>query len=1216
MKAPFDVALTAPHGAPPLDGDDGASAAAPPSSLSPDRVAAAATTVVLANMPLSRVLAVPGRPDLLTHVFRRTPPMATYLVAFVLAAPDRDSGNPLGSSRNDGEPALSFVEKQCELPLGQAAADALARRARAVARGLGGAAAHEEDEDDNTEAFWGPDRAVSTSGGPRSVPIRVFGPGGADAAARRLTVALGAACSALQAFEQVLGVPFALPKLDLVAVPNFAAGAMENWGLMLFRESALLVGSAELDPAEDAGRAAAAAGGSDADAAQAFRVASTVAHEVAHQWFGNLVTLSDWTELWLNEGFATYFENVGAAHFRPEFGYFDFFQTASAAEALREDAEATSHPLSLTRPPKSAAEVDDWFDSLSYDKGASVLRMLRAWLSRAAPARGVAAAASDGDEEEEEAGGWSSALSAAGGANSNGGGLLAPPRGPAQTLRRLRRRLQGAPDPAAAAASTASANPPPLDGWSAVPEFGLDGKGRPRKGSEAARPIPETELSATAPGGGGAPDPFLSSVRLYLRRRAFRASDYTSLWGAFEDATGGLPVGRWMRAWTLRRNFPVLVAAEVPPADPSDGGDGDPASAFSLAQALWPVRVEQEPHHSLPAFRTGRPPSPDYYCNDMTDDVAEAAWWVPLAWQEGALPPLLGEEEGNQAVATAKPTTAKKEEDPWASPLSVPDPGRARWQQVTKCASRLAGAALPQPPRAALAPGLRGGGNSNGTDARVRAPVDPRTGNRRFVLLNSGRYGYYRTNYTAQLWEALADAAADPRALSAVDLAGLLSDSSALSDARMLSPAVLLRLAAALGRRSTFALTPGRNNGGTWVLEDLDDGDDAAAPLAPPPPPLPLEHAPWAAAAEALSSLRVLLDTAGLREPRWARCASDLKAFVLRNVTGPAVKAHDLARLLGPPEEAAALDRRESAGGSEAVVRPAGSASSSSSSSSSGYMPYPASTFHSVVPIGTRLIRPRVLLLAGEMGDRALALAARDRLLEATADAAAEAKAAAASGGGTSGAGASAPPPPLAARKAAAAARRAFVPDVAAAAYWLAVSSGDAEAYGRARLMYAGADAADLERAQAALAAAPSPEKAAATLAMALDPRLTKSQDAPRLVQAVGNQGGARLAAAWEFLFAREGGGRLFKRFSGGGAGYALGSKIKPLARLVADNGASLPRLEAFAKAHADALSPSFVDVAREAAARHEDWLQAQGGRACAWLREEVGGGGASSGGR
>jgi hypothetical protein len=1203
---------------------------------------------VLGNMPAAEVRGVPGRPDLLTHVFSRTPPMSTYLVAFVLASPS-SSGSSSSSVAVPDEPALAYVEKQCDLPLPQAAADALARRAAAVASG------RDASEDDNAQAFWGPDRGLPTRGrgaASRSVPVRVFGPGGADAAARRLGVALGAACAALQAYEQVLGVPFALPKLDLVAIPNFGAGAMENWGLMLFRESALLVGSASEDGAADAAAAATRAGGGDNDAAQAFRVASTVAHETAHQWFGNLVTLADWTELWLNEGFATYFENVGAAHFRPEYGYFDFFLPGSAAEAFEQDGDAAaSRPLSVARSPSSGSEVDDWFDSISYDKGASVLRMLRAWMNRAAPARGVAVGGGEGEEGEE----GGDATSAAGGSNSNGAGLLSPPRGPAQTMRRRRRLLgSGAATPASAPSSSQLQPQAQQERWSSLPAFGLDDRGNPARGYDDAKPLPETELSATAPGGGGTADPFLSAVRLYLRRRAFRAADYTALWGAFDDSVASetgepgsgstsRPISRRMRAWTLRRDFPVVVAAEVPPPDPTDGGDGDPSSAFSRAQALWPVRVEQEPFHSLPAFRTGKPPSPDYYCNDMTDDVSEASWWLPVAWQEGSLPPTTGALPASAAASSPSAAgTAAAADASATGALSTPDPGRARWQELSRCAGQLAGAKLPQPPTEALAPGLKGGGNSNGTDAAVSAPVDPSTGNRRFVLLNSGRYGYYRTNYTAQLWEALADAAADPRALAAVDLAGLVDDAAALSGARMLSPVVLLRLVSALGLRSTFALTPGQGSGGTWLMPlmpsgvgeegvEKEGGEDSTAAAALLPPPLPLEYAPWAAAAKALSELRVLLDTAGLREPRWSRCADDLKRFARRNVTGPAVRAHGLEALLASRERAAELDGRESAGGGEARVgRESGGAAASppSSSSSTGYMPYPASSSHSVVPIGTRLIRPRILLLAGEMGDTALAATARERLLDATADAAAEAEAAGwrwqSAGGDAAGAStaASSPaPPPLAARKAAAAARRAFVPDAAAAALWLAASGAGSsggstssskkaadDAYARLRLVYAGSDAADLERAQAALAADPSPERAAATLRMALDPRLTKTQDAARLVSAVGAQGGARLAAAWEFLFSREGGGRLFARFSGGGAAYSLGNRLKPLARLMADNGAALPRLEAFAKQHRGGVPPSLVDVARESTARHEDWLQAQGGRMCAWLRAEVGG--------
>lgn len=93
--------------------------------------------------------------------------------------------------------------------------------------------------------------------------------------------------STLQYFERFFETSYALNKLDLISIPNFVAGAMENWGCITFREEYLLVSQ-------------------DSSTKHKQRVAYVIAHEIAHQWFGNLVTLSTWNDLWLNEGFATW----------------------------------------------------------------------------------------------------------------------------------------------------------------------------------------------------------------------------------------------------------------------------------------------------------------------------------------------------------------------------------------------------------------------------------------------------------------------------------------------------------------------------------------------------------------------------------------------------------------------------------------------------------------------------------------------------------------------------------------------------------------------------------------------------------------------------------------------------------------------------------------------------------------------------------------------
>ncbi|CAG5120980.1 unnamed protein product, partial [Candidula unifasciata] len=173
-------------------------------------------------------------------------------------------------------------------------------------------------------------------------------------------VALKAAVTILDYYSSFFGTPYPLPKQDLVAIPNFGAGAMENWGLILFRESSLL-----FDP-------------DISTASSREAVVTTVAHELAHQWFGNLVTMKWWNDLWLNEGFATFVENnIGTDIVDSTFRKKDSAM-ANYLEVMSQDSLMSSHPIAVSVSDPS--EIDSVFDKISYDKGSAVIRMLQHFL--------------------------------------------------------------------------------------------------------------------------------------------------------------------------------------------------------------------------------------------------------------------------------------------------------------------------------------------------------------------------------------------------------------------------------------------------------------------------------------------------------------------------------------------------------------------------------------------------------------------------------------------------------------------------------------------------------------------------------------------------------------------------------------------------------------------------------------------------------------------
>ncbi|CUR52346.1 Membrane alanine aminopeptidase N [Nitrosotalea devaniterrae] len=160
----------------------------------------------------------------------------------------------------------------------------------------------------------------------------------------------------LSYFEKYFKISYPLPKLDMIAIPDFASGAMENWGAITFRETILLY-----DPKT-----------SSTETKQ--HIAEVIAHEIAHQWFGNLVTMKWWNDLWLNESFATFMATKAVDALYPEWDFWDQFLISEMIGGLSLDSLKSSHPIDV--PVKSPSDVRQIFDEISYNKGGCVLMML------------------------------------------------------------------------------------------------------------------------------------------------------------------------------------------------------------------------------------------------------------------------------------------------------------------------------------------------------------------------------------------------------------------------------------------------------------------------------------------------------------------------------------------------------------------------------------------------------------------------------------------------------------------------------------------------------------------------------------------------------------------------------------------------------------------------------------------------------------------------
>ncbi|KAL5018116.1 hypothetical protein ScPMuIL_003838 [Solemya velum] len=168
--------------------------------------------------------------------------------------------------------------------------------------------------------------------------------------------ALEVANHTISLYTELFNVTYPLPKLDMIAIPDFISGAMEHWGLITYREVNMLYDERE------------------ASSNNKQRCTLVIAHEMAHMWFGNIVTMDWWDDLWLNEGFASFVEYIGAESIQPDWDMMQQFVVDENQPVMVTDAGTSSHPIVVdVEKPSQITEV---FDSISYSKGSAVIRML------------------------------------------------------------------------------------------------------------------------------------------------------------------------------------------------------------------------------------------------------------------------------------------------------------------------------------------------------------------------------------------------------------------------------------------------------------------------------------------------------------------------------------------------------------------------------------------------------------------------------------------------------------------------------------------------------------------------------------------------------------------------------------------------------------------------------------------------------------------------
>jgi puromycin-sensitive aminopeptidase len=209
---------------------------------------------------------------------------------------------------------------------------------------------------------------VTTKG---DIPIRIY----SDKSDIEMgELSLEVAKHTLEFFEKYFDIRYPFPKLDLIAIPEFAMGAMENWGLVTFRKTSLLYNKK-----------------TDATTAKLV-VIETVCHELAHMWFGNLVTMRWWKDLWLNEGFATWAASMAVYNLPKELIDFDVwlnFINEDLEAGMEYDALHSSHPIAVE--VNNPDEINQIFDQISYNKGASLIRMIENFVGHETFRKGIKA---------------------------------------------------------------------------------------------------------------------------------------------------------------------------------------------------------------------------------------------------------------------------------------------------------------------------------------------------------------------------------------------------------------------------------------------------------------------------------------------------------------------------------------------------------------------------------------------------------------------------------------------------------------------------------------------------------------------------------------------------------------------------------------------------------------------------------------------------------